>query len=277
VAAGSSAATLAVPNSPGVTEGTTRDTLIVEYNDVAALESTFKQHSGRIAGVIFEPVVGNMGTVIPSREFLSALRRLTEHHGSLLIFDEVMTGFRVAWGGYQNVCNIRPDITCLGKVIGGGLPVAAYGGSRALMSQVSPLGPMYQAGTLSGNPLGMAAGLATLRLCREPGFYERLHQRSTRLAAGLRNSAGKCRVPIQTAACGGLLGMAFSSQPVTNFDEAKACDHDRFARLYRAMLERGVWLPPSGYEALFISSAHGDSHIDDIIEAANESFRLIAP
>lgn len=272
VAAGSGAATFGVPDSAGVPPSVAESTLPAPYNDLANVERIMDKHGDNIAAIIVEPVAGNMGMVEPSDGFLEGLRTLCDRFGSLLIFDEVMTGFRVAWGGFQNICGVQPDLTCLGKVIGGGMPVAAYGGSRALMSRVSPLGPVYQAGTLSGNPIGMAAGLATLRLCQAPGFYEKLHDTSKRLANGLRNVAGNAGVVLQTTARGGMLGMAFSSQPVGNFADAQACDHDRYARFFRAMLDRGVWLPPSGYEALFVSSAHDNDVVDKIIEAAGESF-----
>jgi len=277
VAAGSGAATFGVPDSAGVPVEFASTTLLAPYNDLNMVERLLSAHGGEVAAVIVEPVAGNMGMVEPAAGFPEGLRGLCDRHGALLIFDEVMTGFRVGWGGYQNVCGVRPDITCLGKVIGGGLPVAAYGGSRELMSKVSPLGPMYQAGTLSGNPLGMAAGLATLQVCREAGFYERLHQRTSRLADELTSAAGERGIALRTAVRGGMLGVAFSERALINFDDAKACDHERFARFYRLMLERDVWLPPSGYEAMFVSSAHDDANMDSIVAAARDSFRLIAP
>jgi len=192
------------------------------------------------------------------------------------VFDEVMTGFRVAWGGHQRVCGVRPDITTLGKVIGGGMPVAAYGGPRRIMELVSPLGPMYQAGTLSGNPLGMAAGSATLNLCRAPGFYETLEKRTLRLVEGLKAAAAKAGLPIQAGGQGGMLGFFFSAKPVRSFADAQQADQARFARFFRAMLDRGVWLPPSGYEAMFTSAAHDEATIDQVIAAAAESFRSVA-
>jgi glutamate-1-semialdehyde 2,1-aminomutase len=217
-----------------------------------------------------------MGFVPPVAGFLEGLRSLCDRHGSVLVFDEVMTGFRVAWGGYQNVCGVTPDITCLGKVIGGGMPVAAYGGPRSIMETLSPLGPAYQAGTLSGNPLGMAAGIATLQLCREEGFYASLETKARRLADGLKTAAANAGIPMHTGAWGGMFGLAFSDQPVRNFADAQACDHKRFARFFGLMLDRGVWLPPSGYEAMFVSAAHNDSSIEHVISAARDSFKEVA-
>jgi glutamate-1-semialdehyde 2,1-aminomutase len=275
VAAGSGAATFGVPDSAGVPAAVAEQTFLTPYNDLAAIEHLMGQHGHDVAAVLVEPIAGNMGMVEPVGGFLEGLRRLCDRHGSLLIFDEVMTGFRVAWGGYQNICGVRPDLTCLGKVIGGGMPVAAYAGPRALMEMVSPRGPVYQAGTLSGNPLGMAAGLATLELCRVDGFYERLYATAARLADGLRAAAAAAGLTVQTAARGGMLGLALLDRPVRNFADAQACDHALFARFFRAMLARGAWLPPSGYEALFVSAAHDDAAIAHVIEAARESFRSL--
>ena len=277
VAAGSGAATFGVPDSAGVTPACVQDTLLAPYNDLAAVEGVMAAHGSAVAAILVEPVAGNMGFIRPAEGFLQGLRAICDRHGSLLVFDEVMTGFRTAWGGYQNLCGVRPDLTCLGKVIGGGMPVAAYAGPRALMERVSPVGPVYQAGTLSGNPLGMAAGIATLKLCRKPRFYEVLHEKTSRLADGLRDAAGKAGLRLQTDAQGGMFGMAFSDQPVRNFADARACDHDRYARFFCEMLDRGVWLPPSGYEAMFLSSAHEDESIQQVIEAAGETFRMVAP
>ncbi len=277
VAAGSGAATFGEPDSAGVPAAYAELTLLAPYNDPAAVEALMSEHGSDVAAILVEPIAGNMGFVPPGEGFLSTLRTLCDKHGALLVFDEVMTGFRTAWGGYQNVCGITPDLTCLGKVIGGGMPVAAYGGSRSLMEQVSPLGPTYQAGTLSGNPVAMAAGIATLEICRENGFYENLASKSRRLTSGLQAAADAVGVALQTGHQGGLLGMALSPRPVRNFDDAKACDHDAFAQFYRAMLDRGVWLPPSGYEAMFVSIAHDDDAIDRAIDAAKASFEVIAP
>ena len=276
VAAGSGAATFGVPDSAGVPRSFAEPTLLAPFNDLPAVERLMTDHGRDIAAVFVEPIAGNMGFVRPVEGFLEGLRSLCDRHGSLLVFDEVMTGFRVAWGGCQNVCGVRPDLTCLGKVIGGGMPVAAYCGPKSLMKQVSPLGPMYQAGTLSGNPIGMAAGIATLKICETDGFYDRLHAKSSRVAAGLRAAAAETGIAVQTGAMGGMLGMAILDRPVRNFADAQACDHELFARFFRAMLDRGVWLPPSGYEAMFVSAAHDEEAIAGIIKAAKESFRSAA-
>ncbi|MCP3903898.1 MAG: glutamate-1-semialdehyde 2,1-aminomutase [Planctomycetes bacterium] len=272
VAAGSGASTFGVPDSAGIPAEVAQQTILAPYNDLAAVERIMAEHGDDVAAILVEPAAGNMGYVPPVEGFLEGLRAACDRAGSLLVFDEVMTGFRVAWGGYQVRCDVRPDLTCLGKVIGGGMPVAAYGGRRDLMEQVSPLGPAYQAGTLSGNPLGMAAGFATLTLCGRPGFYDTLHERTTRLADGLKAAAVNAGVPVTTGAVGGMLGLAFSEKPIRDFDDAKACDHECFARFFHAMLERGVWLPPSSYEAMFVSSAHDDATIGVILDAASESF-----
>lgn len=276
VAAGSGAATFGTPDSAGVPKSTAELTQLAPYNDLAAVERIMSEHGDGIAAILVEPVAGNMGLVEPAPGFLEGLRSLCDRHGTLLIFDEVMTGFRVAWGGHQNVCGVRPDLTCLGKVIGGGMPVAAYGGPRSIMEQVSPLGPAYQAGTLSGNPLGMASGIATLNLCRTDGFYEELAAKSMAIVEGLRSAASDAEVALQGSARGGMFGISLSDRPVRNFDDAKACDHKRYAAFFRAMLDRGVWLPPSGYEAMFVSAAHDDEAIAAVLPAAQESFRQIA-
>lgn len=277
VAAGSGAATFGVPDSSGVPAAFVECTIPAAYNDLNSVERMMSKFSGDVAAILVEPIAGNMGYVEPVEGFLTGLRALCDRYGSLIIFDEVMTGFRTAWGGYQKVCGVRPDITCLGKVIGGGMPVAAYGARREIMSLVSPSGPMYQAGTLSGNPVGMAAGIATLGLCQSPGFYDALHRKSMRLISELCTAAADAGVALQTGARGGLLGIAFSERPVRNFSDAQACDHKLFAKFFRAMLERGVWLPPSGYEAIFISVAHDDNAIATILDAAKDAFRSIAP
>ncbi|UCG89496.1 MAG: glutamate-1-semialdehyde 2,1-aminomutase [Gemmatimonadota bacterium] len=272
VAAGSGAATFGAPDSAGVPDSYAQETLLAPYNDLAAAERIMDEYGRGVAAILVEPVAGNMGYVEPVAGFLDGLRSLCDRHGSLLVFDEVMTGFRVAWGGYQNICGVRPDITCLGKVVGGGMPVAAYGGPRALMEQVSPLGPVYQAGTLSGNPLGMAAGVATLRLCAVEGFYGALQEKASVLTAGLQHAATASGFSVQTGSIGGMLGMAFTDRPVHDFMDAEACDHDLYAKFFRQMLDRGVWLPPSGYEAMFVSSAHDDRAIDRVVSAAHASF-----
>lgn len=270
VAAGSSAATLAVPNSPGVTIGTSRDTLVLEYNDVTGLRQAFAKQGARIAGVIFEPVVGNMGVVVPGREFLQALRETTRKHGALLICDEVMTGFRVAYGGAQQLLHIEPDITTLGKIVGGGLPVGAYGGRAEIMDHVLPAGKVFQAGTLSGNPLATAAGCATLRALRDDPPYERLEAISRRLEIGLREAAAAAGVAHQLARVGSMMTLFFNENAVTEWPTASRCDTARFARYFWGMLERGVYLPCSQFEAMFVSAAHTEADIDATIAAAKE-------
>lgn len=276
VAAGSGAATFGVPDSAGVPRSFAQETLLAPYNDLAAVETLLSTHGRNVAALIVEPIAGNMGFVQPEPGFLEGLRSLCDQHGVLLIFDEVMTGFRVAWGGYQTVCNVKPDLTTLGKVIGGGMPVAAYGGRRELMEQVSPLGPMYQAGTLSGNPLGMAAGIATLKLCQQPGFYEDLQQKTNRIAEGWKQAAEDAGRTIHAGARGGMFGIALSQTPVRNFADAQAADHDAYARFFRAMLQHGAWLPPSGYEAMFLSARHDEEALTLLIEAARNSFKAVA-
>jgi glutamate-1-semialdehyde 2,1-aminomutase len=275
VAAGSSAATLSVPNSPGVTAGTSRDTLVLEYNDVAGLERAFATHGKKIAGVIFEPVVGNMGVVIPSPDFLSSLKELTKRHASLLICDEVMTGFRVAYGGAQQRLEIRPDLTTLGKIVGGGLPVGAYGGRAEIMDHVLPAGKVFQAGTLSGNPLATAAGCATLRTLRDHPPYERLERLSARLDLGLREAARDAGVVHQLARVGSMMTLFFAAEPVRDWATASRSDTGRFAKFFWGMLDRGIYLPCSQYEALFVSAAHSESDIDATIAAAREA--LVGP
>jgi glutamate-1-semialdehyde 2,1-aminomutase len=275
VAAGSSAATLAVPNSPGVTAGTSRDTLVLAYNEVAGLERAFAAHGPRIAGVIFEPIVGNMGVVVPTREFLNALRQLTQRHGSLLICDEVMTGFRVAYGGAQELLGIRPDLTTLGKIVGGGLPVGAYGGRADVMRHVLPAGKVFQAGTLSGNPLATAAGCAMLCTLRDEPPYDRLDKLSARLEAGLRAAASAAGIEHQLARVGSMMTLFFSAQPVVDWPSASHCDTAKFARWFWQLLDRGVYLPCSQYEALFVSAAHTEADIDATIAAAREALSAI--
>jgi glutamate-1-semialdehyde 2,1-aminomutase len=276
VAAGSGAATFGAPTSPGVPAEVAGGTLLAPYNDLSAVEHIAREHGKDLAAIIVEPVAGNMGFVRPAPRFLEGLRAVCDQSGSLLIFDEVMTGFRVALGGYQNTCKIRPDLTCLGKVIGGGMPVAAYAGPRALMERLSPVGPIYQAGTLSGNPLGMAAGLATLELCGEPGFYQKLSEQTRALADGLKEAAQQAGLTTCTDSEGGMLGLTFTPRPIQNFVDAKAGDHARFSKFFHAMLDRGVWLPPSSYEAMFVSAAHTPEHINAIVSAARDGFREAA-
>lgn len=270
VAAGSSAATLAVPNSPGVTTGTTRDTLALRYNDAAGLARTFAEHGARIAGVIFEPVVGNMGVVLPSHEFLDALQTQTRLHGALLICDEVMTGFRVAYGGAQARFGIVPDLTTLGKIVGGGLPVGAYGGRSDIMNHVLPAGRVFQAGTLSGNPLATAAGCATLRALRDDPPYERLETISARLESGLRAAAIDAGISHHFARVGSMSTLFFAREPINDWDAASRCDTGQYAQFFWGMLERGVYLPCSQYEAMFLSTAHSGDDIDATVAAARD-------
>lgn len=276
VAAGSSAATLGAPNSPGVTEGTARDTLVLPYNDPTTVEEAFARHGQRIAGVIVEPIVGNMGCVPASAEFRETLREMTYKHGALLIFDEVMTGFRVAYGGAQSLFGIEPDLTTLGKIIGGGLPVGAYGGRAQIMDHVLPAGKVFQAGTLSGNPLATAAGIATLKILRDTNPYPLLERLSARLAAGLETAAKVAGIPFHLARQGSMMTLFFSDRPVVDWDTASHCDTKRYARYFWDMIERGVYLPCSQYEALFVSAAHTESDIDATIAAAGAALTALA-
>ncbi|HEU5438621.1 MAG TPA: glutamate-1-semialdehyde 2,1-aminomutase [Ktedonobacterales bacterium] len=276
VAAGSGALTLGTPNSPGVPEAAVAETLVAPYNDLAAVHQLFGQFPDQIAAVIVEPVAGNMGCVPPVAEFLPGLRQLTQAHGTLLIFDEVMTGFRVAYGGAQALYGISPDLTCLGKIVGGGLPAAAYGGRREIMEMVAPAGPVYQAGTLSGNPLAMCAGIAQLEALQEPGTYERLEQLGATLAEGLGAAARAVGVPLYQTRVGSMFGAFFTPGPVTDESTAKQSDIKAFATFFHAMLERGVYLAPSQFEAGFLSLAHTDDAIARTITAARESFSIVA-
>jgi glutamate-1-semialdehyde 2,1-aminomutase len=271
VAAGSSAATLGAPNSPGVTVGASRDTLVLEYNDVAALEEAFNQRGDKTAGVILEPIVGNMGVVKPTAEFVTALHRLTKRYGALLICDEVMTGFRVAYGGAQSVVGLEPDLTTLGKIVGGGLPVGAYGGRAEIMDHVLPVGKVFQAGTLSGNPLATAAGCATLRVLKENPPYETLERLCARLEAGLQRAADKAGVAHSIARAGSMMTLFFHPGPITGWRTASQCNTARFARYFWGLLDRGVYMPCSQYEALFVSAAHTEADIDATIAAAEEA------
>lgn len=275
VSAGSSATTLGVPTSPGVPKGTTDDTLVLRFNDCAALEEAFRTLGDQIAGVILEPVVGNMGLVTPTPEFLTALRALTHKHGALLIYDEVMTGFRLAFGGAQQLYQQKPDLTVLGKIVGGGLPVGAYGGRADIMKQIMPAGPVFQAGTLSGNPLAMAAGIATLEELKEKPPYGLLEKRTKTLCEGLVKAAGAVGVPHQLQRLGSMWTLFFTTEPVTDYDSAKKSDTARFGKFFWAMMDRGVYLPCSQFEAAFVSSAHSDEHIEQTIRAAHESLATL--
>jgi len=276
VAAGSGVATLGIPGSPGVPEGTVADTLVVPYNDVPAVEQVVAAHGRDLAALIVEPVCGNMGTVAPQPGYLEALREITRQSGTVLIFDEVMTGFRLALGGAQQLYAVRPDMTCLGKIVGGGLPAAAYGGRADIMATVAPEGPVYQAGTLSGNPLAMAAGATLLDLLAQPGTYDTLEARSARLEEGLRRGARDAGATVTINRVGSMITVFFCAGPVTDYATAKASDTQRFGRFFHAMLERGVYLPPAQFEAAFVSLAHGEAEIDLTVAAAGEAFRAVA-
>jgi glutamate-1-semialdehyde 2,1-aminomutase len=274
VQAGSGPLTLGQPDSPGVPAQAAHATLSVPYNDLAAVEAALAAHAGQVAAVIVEPVAGNMGVVPPAPGFLEHLRAMTRAQGTLLIFDEVITGFRVAAGGAQELFRVTPDLTCLGKIVGGGLPVGAYGGRRDLMAQVSPLGPVYQAGTLSGNPLAMAAGSATLQLLREPGVYPRLEQLAARLVDGLGAAAHAAGVPYTSNRVGSMFTGFFTATPVTDYASARNADTARYARFFHALLERGVYLAPSQFEAGFVSLAHTDADIDATLARAAAAFAV---
>ncbi|HEX3529343.1 MAG TPA: glutamate-1-semialdehyde 2,1-aminomutase [Thermoanaerobaculia bacterium] len=269
IAAGSGAATIGVPSSPGVPAAVIADTLVAPYNDIDAVAQLFADQGTGIAAIIVEPIAGNMSLVPPVPGFLEGLRALCDKHGALLIFDEVMTGFRVAWGGAQSFLPVRPDLTTLGKVIGGGLPLAAYAGPRSLMSQIAPAGPVYQAGTLSGNPLAVAAGRAALaELSRDaPCPYETLERIGARLEAGLEAAAARHSIPLTVHRQGSMLGFFFTDRPVERLDDVHATDRQRFTRVFHRLLDAGIHLPPSAYETLFLSTAHGDAEIDATIAA----------
>lgn len=277
VKAGSGALTLGVPDSPGVPASITGNTVTAQYNDAEGLARLFKQYGEDIAAVIIEPVPGNMGLVLPQPGYLEKVRAITEEYGALLIFDEVMSGFRVAYGGAQEAYNITPDITCLGKVIGGGLPVGAYGGRRDIMELIAPAGPVYQAGTLSGNPLAMTAGLATLRLLTEnAGFYRELITMTGALCAGIRAQAVSYGLNLQFHQAGSMFGLFFSDKPVYDYDSAKQSDVAAFNIFFHAMLERGVYLAPSQFEAGFMSNAHTQADINTTIAASGHAFAKVA-
>jgi glutamate-1-semialdehyde 2,1-aminomutase len=276
VSAGSSALTHGVPSSPGVPAGCTNDTIVLPYNDVSALAEAFRTAGDRIAGVMLEPVAGNMGLVVPTAEFRAELRRLTRYHGALLIYDEVMTGFRLSYGGAQALLGDDPDLTVLGKIIGGGFPVGAYGGRREFMSQIMPAGPVFQAGTLSGNPVAMAAGIATLDVLISESPYARLDALSARIGAGLIEAAQRAGLPFTFNRVGSMWTGFFTATPVTDLATAKTSDLNRFSRFFWAMMDRGVYLPCSQFEAAFTSAAMTDADIDHFLAAANESMGELA-
>lgn len=273
IKAGSGVATLGLPDSPGVPEGTAHNTITVPYNDLESVKLAFESFGDDLAAVIVEPIGGNMGVVPPQPGFLEGLREITEKHGTLLIFDEVMTGFRVALGGAQQLYGITPDLTTMGKVIGGGLPVGAYGGKREIMQQVAPAGPIYQAGTLSGNPLAMAAGLTTLQELSQPGAYERLEKMSARLAEGLLDNAKKLGIPHTLNRVGSMVCLFFTETPVINYETAKTSDLERFSAYFSHLLEEGVMIPPSQFEGMFVSLAHTDEDIERTIEASYHAMK----
>lgn len=271
VKAGSGA--MGIPGSPGVPEAVTADTLVLDYNDAASVAQAFEEHGDNIAAVIVEPVAGNMNCVPATENFLQTLRQQCDNNGTVLIFDEVMSGFRVALGGAQGHYGITPDMTTLGKIVGGGMPVGAFGGKQAIMEHLAPLGPVYQAGTLSGNPVAMAAGLATLNLISEPGFHDALTEKTTRLLEGLTAAAHAQGVSFTTAQAGAMFGLFFTDQNrISSFAEVMACDSERFNRFFHAMLDQGIYLAPSAFEAGFVSAAHSDEDIDATIEAARKAF-----
>jgi glutamate-1-semialdehyde 2,1-aminomutase len=275
VKAGSGALTFGQPSSAGVPPAIAGETLVLSYNDLGQVATAFKAHPGEIAGIIVEPVAGNMNLVAPTPEFLSGLRQLCDRHGAVLIFDEVMTGFRLHLQGAQGLYGVAPDLTTLGKVIGGGMPVGAFGGRRAIMEKIAPLGPVYQAGTLSGNPVAVAAGLATLQAIQAPGFYDRLGERTCSLTAGLASAAKRAGIAFAAQSIGGMFGIYFAPAVPDSFAAVMACDKERFNRFFHRMLDAGVYLAPSAFEAGFVSAAHSAEDIDQTVRLAEASMRAI--
>ncbi|MEW6441731.1 MAG: glutamate-1-semialdehyde 2,1-aminomutase [bacterium] len=276
VKAGSGAATFGSPDSPGVPASLASETLVVPYNDLAAVESVMAANGKEVAAVLLEPVAGNMGLVPPRRGFLEGLREVTRRHGALLIFDEVITGFRLAMGGAQEQYRVVPDLTCLGKVVGGGLPVGAFGGRRDIMSMLSPEGPVYQAGTLSGNPLAMGAGLATLQVLSQPGFFAALNEKAGRFVEGLKDVAAKTGARVRVQAAGSLFTLFFHTDPVTDFASASRCDRELFARFHQILLAEGIYWPPSQFETCFVSAAHGEAEFQATLDAVGKALRAIS-
>jgi glutamate-1-semialdehyde 2,1-aminomutase len=267
--AGSGLATLGIPGSPGVTEGAAKDTLTAPFNDLEAVRALFAERGREIAVVVLEPIAANMGVVPPAADFLEGLRALCDEHGALLFFDEVITGFRVAYGGAQSLFGVAPDLTALGKIMGGGFPCAAFGGPRDLMEQLAPIGPVYQAGTLSGNPVAVAAGIAALDLAVQTNPYDSLTERAEELADGLAERFGAAGIPVTVNRARPMFSVFFTERPVRNFVDAKAADHDRYARFFHHMLDRGVYLPPSGYELWSLSTEHDDEVVQLTLDAAS--------
>ena len=277
VKAGSGALTFGVPSSPGVPASVAEHTLTLPYNDLEAIDETFRELGEQIACVIVEPVAGNMNCIPPQPGFLEKLRSVCTAHQSILIFDEVMTGFRVSLGGAQAAYAVQPDITCLGKVVGGGMPVGAFGGKREIMEQLSPLGPVYQAGTLSGNPVAMAAGLTTLKLIQSEDFYSKLEAKVTKLTSGIQTAANEAGIPLTTNQAGSMFGLFFSEEEqVSNYEQVMECNGERFNQFFHKMLELGVYLAPASYEAAFMSAAHTDKDLDDTIEKARTAISLLS-
>ncbi|MDP3014414.1 MAG: glutamate-1-semialdehyde 2,1-aminomutase [Candidatus Subteraquimicrobiales bacterium] len=265
VAAGSGVATLGIPGSPGVTEGTAKDTIVLDYNSLEAVENVIKEQHEEIACVILEPIAGNMGVVPPKAGFLEGLRRITKEYGVLLIFDEVITGFRVAYGGAQELYRVTPDLTCFGKIIGGGFPVGAFGGKREIMEYLAPVGPVYQAGTLSGNPVAMAAGLATLKILKNRNVYEELERKSAKLSRGLKEAIKEAGVKVTLNRVGSISTMFFTGEEVVDYKTAKTSNTDKYGEYFRFMLKNGIYLAPSQFEACFVSLAHTDEDIENTI------------
>lgn len=273
VRAGSGLATFGLPQCPGIPQGLAEQTIVLPYNSIEAVRQVFSAEGERIAAVIVEPIAGNMGVVLPRPGFLEELRHLTQEYGSLLIFDEVITGFRVARGGAQELFNIKPDLTCLGKIIGGGMPVGAYGGKREVMELLAPMGPVYQAGTLSGNPIAMTAGIKTLELLGRPGIYEELEAKAKQLESGLKEAAAAAGLPVHISRAASMLTVFFTRHPVEDYESALKCDTERYSRFFWGMLERGVYLPPSQFEAMFLSTAHSWEDIEKTLTAAATTFK----